>query len=99
MPRPRTSPEEAAESLAVQALTYLGSDIERLTRFLALSGLGPESLRAAAYAPGFFAAVLDHIASNEKLLIAFAAEAGVEPAHVDRARRLLSGGNWERETP
>ena len=99
MSRPRPSPREAAESLAAQALTYLGSDAERLARFLALSGLGPQSLRAAARAPGFLAAVLDYIASDEKLLVAFATEVGVEPAHVDRARRLLSGRDWERETP
>jgi hypothetical protein len=99
MSRTKSTPREAAESLAVQALTYLGSDPERLGRFLTLSGLGPQSLRAAAHAPGFLAAVLEHVASDEALLVAFAAEAGVEPAHVDRARRLLSGGEWERETP
>ncbi len=99
MPRTKSTPREAAESLAVQALTFLGSDPERLGRFLSLSGLGPQSLRAAAAAPGFLAGVLEHIAGDEALLVAFAAEAGVEPAEIDRARRLLTGGDWERETP
>jgi hypothetical protein len=33
------------------------------------------------------------------MLVAFAAQAGVTPADVDRARRLLAGGDWEREVP
>lgn len=99
MPEHRTNPRAAAETLAIQALTYIGSDPERLARFLALSGLGPQSLRAAAREPSFLAAVLDHIASDENLLVGFATDAGVEPAHVTRARRLMSGGDWERETP
>ncbi len=99
MSRLKSTPRQAAESLAVQALTYLGSDPERLGRFLSLSGLGPQSLRAAAGAPGFLAAVLDHVASDETLLAGFATDQGIDPAEVDRARRLLSGGDWERETP
>ncbi len=99
MANPKPNPKEVAESLAVQALSWLGSDPERLGRFLTLSGLGPQSLRAAARDPGFLAGVLEHVASDETLLVAFAAEAGVEPAHVDKARRLLGGGDWERETP
>lgn len=99
MSRLKSTPEQAAESLAVQALTYLGSDPDRLGRFLSLSGLGPQSLRDAARAPGFLAAVLDHLASDQALLVAFAADQGIDPAEVDRARQLLSGGDWERETP
>jgi hypothetical protein len=89
----------AAESLAVQALTFLAGDPERLARFLALTGIGPDKIRAAAATPGFLAGVLDHIASEEGLVTAFAAEAGVEPAQIEQARRTLAGGNWEREVP
>ena len=90
---------EAAEALAVQALNFLATEPERLGRFLALSGLGPESIRAAAAESGFLAGVLAHLAEDETLLVAFAAEAGVKPAEVDRARRLLAGGDFEREVP
>ena len=48
---------EAAEALGIQALAYLAGDPERLGRFLALSGLGPETIRAAAHDPGFLAGV------------------------------------------
>jgi len=90
---------EAAEALAIQALNFLATEPERLGRFLALSGLGPESIRTAAAESGFLAGVLAHLGEDEKLLVAFAAEAGVTPAEVDRARRLLAGGDWEREVP
>jgi hypothetical protein len=90
---------DAAESLAVQALTFLAGDPERLARFLALTGIGPDKIRAAAATPGFLAGVLDHIASEEAMVTAFAAEAGVEPGEIERARLALAGGNWEREMP
>jgi hypothetical protein len=90
---------EAAEALAIQALNFLATDPERLARFLALSGLEAQSIRAAAAESGFLAGVLAHLGEDETLLVAFAAEAGVTPADVDRARRTLAGGDWEREVP
>src|SRR5215467_14233189 len=90
---------EAAESLAVQALNFLATEPARLARFLALSGLEPASIRAAAAESGFLAGVLAHLGEQESLLREFAAEAGVTPAQVDRARRLLAGADWEREMP
>jgi Protein of unknown function (DUF3572) len=90
---------EAAESLAIQALNYLATEPERLSRFLALSGLDPGSIRTAASESGFLAGVLAHLGQDESLLVAFAAEAGVTPAEVDRARRLLAGGDFERDVP
>jgi hypothetical protein len=90
---------DAAESLAIQALNFLATEPARLERFLALSGLQIESIRAAAAEPDFLAGVLAHLGEDEPLLVAFAAEAGVTPAEVDRARCLLAGGDWEREVP
>ena len=90
---------EAAEALAIQALNFLATEPERLGRFLALSGLGPESIRAAAAESGFLAGVLAYLGEDERLLVAFAAAAGVTPAEVDRARRLLAGGDFERDVP
>jgi hypothetical protein len=83
---------DAAESLAVQALSFLAGEPERLARFLALTGIGPDRIRAAAAIPGFLAGVLDHVASEDTLVTAFAAEAGVKPEEVEKARRLLGSG-------
>jgi hypothetical protein len=99
MAKSKSNPRQAAEALAVQALTYLGQDPERLGRFLSLSGLGPQSLRTAAQETGFLAGVLDHIASDERLLVDFATQAGFAPTDIDRARRVLGSGDWEPDMP
>ena len=90
---------EAAESLAIQALNFLATEPARLSRFLAVSGLEAQSIRAAASESGFLAGVLLYLGEDERLLLAFAAEAGVTPTEVDRARRLLAGGDFERDVP
>ena len=41
--------------------------------------------------PGFLAAVLDYLAGDEPLLLAFAADAGVQPEAVARAHAALRG--------
>ena len=42
---------EIAEKLAISALSFLATDPERLGRFLAISGIGPEAIRTAAADP------------------------------------------------
>ena len=81
--------KEAATELAVAALSFLAAEPERLERFLALTGLGPQSLRAAAREPSFLVGVLDHVASDEALLLAFAQENEIDPEDVVRARNAL----------
>jgi Protein of unknown function (DUF3572) len=90
--------QEAAEELAIQALTFIARDSERLGRFLAITGIGPAQIRAAAQEPGFLIGVLDHLAGDERLLSAFAAETGVDPAQIGKALAAL-GGHWERDIP
>jgi hypothetical protein len=94
-------PEErvAAEALAVAALAFIAAEPERLGRFLAMIGIGPDSIRAAAREPQFLLGVLDHLAADESLLIAFAAENTIPPSAVMEARDTISGRRWDRETP
>ena|SRR5262245_51168385 len=99
MSRPDPGVREAAEILAIQALGFLAEDPSRLARFLAMSGVGPQRIRAAASDPAFLAGVLDHVASDESLLIAFAEHAGITPAAVKQAHAALAGPPWEREVP
>lgn len=96
---PKSARREAAEAIAVQALAYLAGDEERQARFLALSGLEATDIRVAATQPGFLPGVLDHIASDETLLTAFADELGIPPAEVSKAHAELTGGVWQREVP
>ena len=89
----------AAERLAVAALAFIAGEPERLGRFLALTGIGPESIRAAAREPRFLLGVLDHLAGEEPLLLAFAAENAISPSAVMQARDTIAGRPWARDTP
>src|SRR5262245_7952866 len=94
-----TGSSEAHERLAIEALAFLAAEPERLDRFLAITGIEPARIREAAREPMFLAGVLEHIASDESLLVAFAECAGADPVAVARASRDLAGGAWERDVP
>lgn len=79
-----------AEEIAVAALGFLASDPERLGAFLGAAGLSVRDLRAAAESPGFLAGVMDHVASDEALLLAFARDLPAPPETVIEAWQLLS---------
>ena len=90
---------DRAEALAIQALTFIAGDSERLGRFLAVTGIGPAEIRRAAGEPGFLAGVLEYMAADEQLISAFAGEIGLDPSDVDKARTALAGSRWERDLP
>lgn len=91
----RASKDEA-EMLAISALGFLAGDTGRLGRFLALTGLGPDDLRRAAGEPAVLGAVLGHLMGDERLLLAFAEEAGHPPESIATAHAQLTGevGEW-----
>jgi Protein of unknown function (DUF3572) len=95
----RQGRQDAAMALAIEALGYLAGDPDHLGRFLALTGISPGDIRAAAREPDFLAGVLDYVAGNEALLRSVAAHAGVAPEELDRARHALSGGDSQRDVP
>lgn len=76
--------------IAADAFGCLAADPDRLGRFLALTGLAPDTIRAAARAPGFLPAILSYVAADEALLVALAAEMGVPPERLLRAEQVLS---------
>ena len=88
----RAGSRQMADELAIAALVYLTQDEERLDRFRALTGLQPGDLRAAAAEPGFLSAVLDYVAGDEPLLLAFAAGANLPPERVGQARDFYEHG-------
>jgi Protein of unknown function (DUF3572) len=92
-------PKEAAEALAIQALTFIAADGERLGRFLAATGIGPAEIRAASREPGFMLGVVEFLGQDDAMLTVFAAEAGFDPADIGKAATVLGGGQWEREVP
>ena len=62
----------------------------RLSRFLGMTGLGPDNLRTAAADPAFLGSVLDYLVADEALLVEFAADAGLKPEVVARAHGAIS---------
>ncbi|MCZ8187689.1 MAG: DUF3572 domain-containing protein [Beijerinckiaceae bacterium] len=80
-----------AEALAIDALGFLAEDMERLGRFLALTGIDPARLREAAANPGFLASVLDYLGQDESLLLAFSADRQLRPEWIATAQRQLAG--------
>jgi hypothetical protein len=99
MKKPLAMPKDAAEALAIQALTFIAEDGERLGRFLAATGIGPAQIRAASSEPGFMLGVVEFLGGEEAMLTDFAAEYGFEPADVSKATLVLGGAQWEREVP
>jgi hypothetical protein len=86
---------EEAEKVAVGAFSFITGDDERLGRFLAVSGLGPDTIRSAAASPGFFAGILDYVVSDEPLLISLAKELNMKPEHIMQAHWTLSPSEFE----
>ena len=79
------------EGLAVAALEFLASEPDRLSRFLGISGLGPQNLREAAADPRFLVGVLDYVISDEPLLIGLAAAREIPPQRIVAARAAMAG--------
>ena len=80
-----------AEVLALQALGYIASDGELLPRFLAVTGMDADGLRAAAGETGTLIAVIDFIMFDDASVRGFAEHAEIEPEAVARIRFLLAG--------
>ena len=99
MKKPVQNPREVAEIVAVQALSFLAGDPVRLGRFLAESGIGPDTLRSAASDPRFLAHVLDFILRDDATVKAFAAASDLHPTNIAAAHQVLSDPKWERDVP
>ncbi len=96
----KTQPKrEHAEAVAISGLAFLAADAERLDRFLALTGLAPDEIRAASERPGFLASVLQHIMDDDRIALAFATEQSLTADELNAASRALGNSRWEREDP
>ena len=92
-------PREVAGIVAIQALSFVAGDPERLGVFLAETGIGPETLRSAAADPHFLASVLDFVLRDDATVKAFAAASELDPATVAAAREVLDKDPSERDVP
>ncbi len=80
---------EYAEEIAIRALTFLAEDEAKLAHFLNLTGLSPDQIRTEAQTKSFLAGVLDHLLSDESLLLVFCSNNDIDPAIITPARHTL----------
>lgn len=85
----RESTPTDAEALALLALAAAVSDERRARRFLDLTGIGTDELRARAAEPALLAALIRFLEGHEPDLLAVADEIGVAPDTIVAARRQL----------
>ena len=83
--------EDAAQTIALLALSFLAEDDDRLGRFMGWTGLGPDDVRQAATNLDLLGGVLDYLLTHEPLLVEFAEKANIAPEDPVRARQALPG--------
>lgn len=84
---PASTPD--ATALALQALGWVLSDGPRADRFLTLTGLTTEELRAGLEDASILGAVLDFLANHEADLVNAAFALDISPAAIIAARKDL----------
>ena len=84
----RKTPNDAAAT-ALAALAAALTDERRAQRFLALTGIGTEELRAQAGDPALLASFLAFLEGHEPDLLAVAAQIGTTPEQLVEARKAL----------
>ena len=99
MKKSRYNPREVAEIVAIQALSFVAGEPERLGLFLSESGIGPETLRSAASDPQFLVSVLDFVLRDDETVQAFCAVSELDPTNIAAARQALGDSQWENDVP
>jgi hypothetical protein len=79
-----------AAGVALAALTWVLSDTPRAERFLALTGLTPDGLRASLSQPSTHRAVLEFLCAHEPDLVAASDALGLKPADLAAMRDRIA---------
>ncbi len=84
-----TSPKQNAETIALEALGFVAADDTELGRFLALSGLSIDDLRASAGSAETLRAVMEYVMGHEPTAKAFAQSRDYRPEDLAKAAHRL----------
>ncbi|WP_114286994.1 DUF3572 domain-containing protein [Candidatus Halocynthiibacter alkanivorans] len=84
--------QNSAETVAIQALSWLVSHEELMPVFLGASGVSSDDLRAGASDPAFLASVLDFLTMNDQWVMEFCDSTGLAYDAPMSARQQLPGG-------
>ena len=90
----RTPPTEveAAHILALRVVEFLSRESDHLQVFLGSTGLSADDLRGRLQDPEVLAAAMDFLMLEDRWVLAFAADAGIDPRVIPDLRRHLPGG-------
>ncbi|ODU68087.1 MAG: hypothetical protein ABT11_17860 [Novosphingobium sp. SCN 66-18] len=83
------APASDAQTVALRALGWVLADGGRADRFLALTGLTPEALRAGLGDSSVLGAVMDFLANHESDLVAAAEALDIAPEALAAIREKL----------
>jgi hypothetical protein len=89
-------PHQTPNDPLVLALAALAATLgceRRAQRFIDLTGIGTDELRTRVAEPALLAALLRFLEAHEPDLVSVAAELGVKPEDLVRARRGLEEGS------
>lgn len=89
---------DAAQAIALEAISFLAADPSHLAYFLQETGMGPADLREALTEQSFQAGVLTHLMSDEQLLLTFSSSHGITPETIELAHGTLSGRAQEYQS-
>ena len=84
--------QDAAETLALQALGWLLAQPEELGGFLSASGAAPGDLAHLARDPVFLAALVDYLLETDDRVLACTKDLGLPATALGEARQGLPGG-------
>ena len=89
--------DESAETLALTILTWLSADPSLMSRFLAISGIDPGSIRQMIGEPGFYGGLTEFLMNPEPTLLQFCQENEIKVEWVQACHWHLTGpeqGAW-----
>lgn len=84
---------ENAYIVGLKAITYIMSEEDLLSRFIALSGIGENEISERLQDQYFLSACLDFLLNNEKDLISFCDDSNISPKDPQEAVHILGGNN------
>ncbi|PJF11170.1 DUF3572 domain-containing protein [Pseudorhodobacter sp. MZDSW-24AT] len=92
------SRQDSAETLALQALSWLAANEDLLPVFMGSTGLAPDELARRAAEPEFLGSVLDFLLMDDAWIMAFCDATGLRYEAPMLARAALPGGEAQHWT-
>ncbi|MFV2092596.1 MAG: DUF3572 domain-containing protein [Hyphomicrobiales bacterium] len=83
--------QDQALTIAAQVLRFLAGDPERLARFCSTTGMQIETIANCAGEVAFLSGVLDHLLTDETMVLEFCEIMSLPPQSPARAQAALAG--------